>query len=69
MFHLYLLLLCLLLPQSRLQSFLVLLVRKLVLILKDLIWEDSKSGRILVTGKQDNGLYFVNKNGYPPLCF
>ncbi|KAJ0734450.1 putative transcription factor interactor and regulator CCHC(Zn) family [Helianthus annuus] len=27
--------------------------------------QDSKSGRILVTGKQDNGLYFVNKNGYP----
>ncbi|KAJ0821780.1 putative RNA-directed DNA polymerase [Helianthus annuus] len=71
MFHLYLLLLCLLLPQSRLQSFLVLLVRKLVLILKDLIWEDSKSGRILVTGKQDNGLYFVNKNGNNSvnLCF
>ncbi|MFS8013529.1 putative RNA-directed DNA polymerase [Helianthus anomalus] len=31
---------------------------------------DSKSGRILVTGKQDNGLYFVNKNGNSVnLCF
>ncbi|KAJ0456204.1 putative RNA-directed DNA polymerase [Helianthus annuus] len=31
---------------------------------------DSKSGRILVTGKQDNGLYFVNKNGNSAnLCF
>ncbi|KAJ0587122.1 putative RNA-directed DNA polymerase [Helianthus annuus] len=25
--------------------------------------QDSKSGRILVTGKQDNGLYFINKGG------
>ncbi|KAJ0623415.1 putative RNA-directed DNA polymerase [Helianthus annuus] len=32
--------------------------------------QDSKSGRILVTGKQDNGLYFVNKNGNSVnLCF
>ncbi|KAJ0471180.1 putative RNA-directed DNA polymerase [Helianthus annuus] len=33
--------------------------------------QDSKSGRILVTGKQDNGLYFVNKNGNNSvnLCF
>ncbi|XP_021991941.2 uncharacterized protein LOC110888738 [Helianthus annuus] len=31
---------------------------------------DSKSGRILVTGKQDNGLYFVNKDGNSVnLCF
>ncbi|KAJ0852481.1 putative transcription factor interactor and regulator CCHC(Zn) family [Helianthus annuus] len=26
--------------------------------------QDSKSGRILVTGKQDNGLYFITKGGW-----
>ncbi|KAF5779215.1 putative RNA-directed DNA polymerase [Helianthus annuus] len=32
--------------------------------------QDSKSGKILVTGKQDNGLYFVNKGGNSiNLCF
>ncbi|KAJ0919654.1 putative RNA-directed DNA polymerase [Helianthus annuus] len=32
--------------------------------------QDSKSGRILVTGKQDNGLYFVTKGGNSiNLCF
>ncbi|KAJ0535497.1 putative RNA-directed DNA polymerase [Helianthus annuus] len=32
--------------------------------------QDLKSGRILVTGKQDNGLYFVNKGGnLANLCF
>ncbi|KAJ0575272.1 putative RNA-directed DNA polymerase [Helianthus annuus] len=32
--------------------------------------QDSKSGRILVTGKQDNGLYFVNKGDSAiNLCF
>ncbi|KAF5782447.1 putative RNA-directed DNA polymerase [Helianthus annuus] len=32
--------------------------------------QDSKSGKVLVTGKQDNGLYFVNKGGNSVnLCF
>ncbi|KAJ0495203.1 putative RNA-directed DNA polymerase [Helianthus annuus] len=32
--------------------------------------QDLKSGRILVTGKQDNGLYFINKGGnFTNLCF
>ncbi|KAJ0860963.1 putative transcription factor interactor and regulator CCHC(Zn) family [Helianthus annuus] len=31
--------------------------------------QDSKSGRVLVTGKQDNGLYFLKKDGYHLLCY
>uniref|UniRef100_A0A251RUJ5 Uncharacterized protein n=1 Tax=Helianthus annuus TaxID=4232 RepID=A0A251RUJ5_HELAN len=35
------------------------MVEKTELILKVRIWEDSKSRKILMTGRQDSGLYFV----------
>ncbi|XP_035835166.1 uncharacterized protein LOC110888279 [Helianthus annuus] len=30
--------------------------------------QDSKSKKILMSGRQDSGLYVVGINGYPPLC-
>ncbi|KAF5783598.1 putative RNA-directed DNA polymerase [Helianthus annuus] len=30
--------------------------------------QDLRSKKVLVTGSQDNGLYFVGKHGYPLLC-